>query len=97
MMPELAAHVLRLDHAPVAAALARGAKLVIVASRSHGKTLLGPQFAAFVDGGSVLAVRIGSATRETCRVCDGSRVCPDCGEPCEVCTVAGGSRYPVFP
>jgi hypothetical protein len=67
VIADVAAHVLRLDHAPVTAALARAAVLI-------------PADAAIAHYADVAFLR-------TCPLCSGSRECPDCGGPCEVCTV----------
>ncbi|MDB5042186.1 MAG: hypothetical protein JWN27_2912 [Candidatus Eremiobacteraeota bacterium] len=65
-MPPVAAHVLRLDHAPVAAAVAklRNFATLDITPGTQARVILG---------------------LDVCKVCSGSRRCPDCGGPCEVC------------
>lgn len=70
MIADVAAHVLRLDHAPVTAALGRAAVLI-------------PADTAIPRNAHLVAIAFG----ETCPLCRGTRACPDCGGPCEICTV----------
>ncbi len=65
-MPPLAAHVLRLDHAPVAKAFAD--------LRNFANSVITP--------GTQARIILGL---DPCGVCNGTRRCPECGGPCEVC------------
>jgi hypothetical protein len=76
MMPPLAAHVLRLDHAPIAdgvGALVRLTEPTIVVNPTVGTVSITPSRARVILG------------LDPCDVCLGSRRCPECGGPCEVC------------
>ncbi|MDB5069603.1 MAG: hypothetical protein JWM87_714 [Candidatus Eremiobacteraeota bacterium] len=84
MLTDLPAHVLRLDNA-VAAAVA----------------ILGRGIVRQVSADSTAFVNLSRARvilgLDACRLCNGSRRSPETGDPCEVCTVVGGSWYPVVP
>jgi hypothetical protein len=89
VITDVAAHVLRLDHAPVTAALVHAGRIV---QDAHVRFERGDPDGAIREQPNVLASNETAryadvAFLRTCPLCSGSRVCPDCGEPCEVCTV----------
>lgn len=72
MVSDLPAHVLRLDHMPTAAALRAIAKPY---NEQGWRTE-----AEFSHARVILGL-------DPCRLCNGTRVCPECGGACEICTV----------
>jgi hypothetical protein len=92
MLADVPAHVLRLQHAPVTAALARAAEIV---QDAHVRFERGDADGAVRELPHVVASNETALTGRyadvaflrTCPLCGGSRECPDCGGPCEICTV----------
>jgi hypothetical protein len=91
MIPTTVAHVLRIDNAIEEAARPLSDAIIIVA---------GEPKRYLVRRGSVVSLSTtvhGSvydnvAITGSCPLCSGKRICPDCGGPCEICTITPGGK-----
>ncbi len=93
MTGDLPAHVLRLDHAPIGSALRWIAKRPMSAKPSGVVIRDGAEVgcvafdAPQIDHTAVQPTARAILGLDRCELCQGTRECPDCHGPCEVCTL----------
>jgi len=89
MIPTTVAHVLRIDNViQEAARPLMDAVIVDGIDRYRVRSGEVVSLSTSVHG----TVYDNVAVTGSCPLCSGKRICPDCGGPCEVCTITPGGK-----